>query len=366
MIRKVVYGISVLSLTLGSLGCEVKPSTAPRLEVQADQLKDFDLPQTDSIVLTSNQLFLWPEKIQADQTTRVFDISRQIDKNTKIRINFEDRQNLLQSDPAVEDTDKKIKSAKRDLNSKKAALNSSKYSLTVAKRNLTKAEADLVVENARAAPDAVKVTSLQGQITQLKSQVANLENAQIPQLEIDRNLLQKQVDDLTADLDTLQTKNQVELDNLSADIQSTDKLGKSLIDEVMGIVDPWYDMSQSQIAIRLKEEGRISISIAHWKLDSNPDGRDFSTEPNAAGVVTIQNVKYERHGGILDFDVLVYEDDQSNSPLRETFSFHVSRNNYQSGDGKICYLGDLIRKKTLKDGSIESRKGVAKLVDRNG
>lgn len=367
MNRNWIYGLSLLGLGLGGIGCDVKQAEAPQERVEAVKFKEFNLPAPkDTIMLTSNQLFLWPDKVSEAVATRVFDISQEIDRNEKDRITLEARQKVLHSDPIVEESNEKIKAKKRDLNTTSGQITKIKANLGTQRRKLAKLETELTTELARVPQDSTKVSELQKQVNDYNAQIKDLEEVQIPRLEAERDKAQQSLDQLVLGLNTILQSNQTELDRVSGEIERVDKLGKSLIDEVMTLADPWYDMSQSRVSFKTKEDGSLSISISHWILDDKGNFRDFSSEPNLNAKPTIQNIKYDKLGGIIDFDVIVYEDEMKQDKITETFSFHISRNNYQAGEEKFCFQGDLYRKRTLPNGQVDVRKGVAKLIDSNG
>jgi hypothetical protein len=345
-----LFGLGVLGA-----GCEVQQAVAPQVHVQPERLKEFPpSSMKDGFQLRSNQLFLWPEGVTDTQVARVFQISDEMDQGARDRKTVDDQISRMKSDPVIQKTEEDLKAKKREKNTKNGTWSSAVNKLKTNKTNLLRSEKSLA--EAKNNADQELIEKLQKDVDKYVKEIAELEN-KLPQLEADTKKCEDEVKQVEQSLSLLQ-KNQVDqLASLEQKLLSFDQLGNSLAADVMSLVD-WYDVRDMVVNIKCKDDGTFRISIKNWVFHpvANGPGSDFSTEPEDGSAPTIQNVQYNPQGGIFDFDVLVGEG---------IFSFHIARNKYQDGPEKFSFVGDLKRKQRLADGSLEIRRGVAKLVDSN-
>ncbi len=368
---KVGYVFLSAGLVLSNLSCAVRPAEVQRLNVQADQLRNFDLPNSsDTIALGQNQFFLWPDSISAEQAKLVFDISNEIDLITTQKKKSEVRHLQLINDPEVVASNQKIQEQKQELSKKLGPLNKAKADLKNAvKKKYVQAQIELKEENSKIVLDSAKIEKMNSEIAKYSSQIADL-GVVLPKLEINLQALQlfldpvviaqKELEQIVAHLALLNHNNQVELDQITTEIEDSDAKGQLLILQVTQLVE-WYDVTNGVITFKTNPDGSLYASIGSWIIDH--ENRKFSTQPGPAGKPTIKNLKYNSHGGAFDFDVVVYENEATQDRVKYTFSFHILRNNYHAGPSKVCFQGDLIRTRILPDGTVESKKGIAKLVD---
>lgn len=359
-----MHKVITIGLAFVVSGCGVKPASVTSVEVQPLKIQSFSLPRPgDSIVLGSNQIFLWPEGVTSTKAARVFKLNSQMDRIAERRRRNEQRQSKLENDPDTQEKNERIKDRKRDWNGKRANVNSVRANLNDRNRKLSKARTDLGAEQAKVTPNAAEVTRLQGLIVRYTNEAKDF-SEKLQALQEEQDALQGQIDELNRDFERHQRKNKAELDRLADEISNAGKAGGEMITEIAGIVQ-LYNMGQSLVTMKTDLDGHLVMTISNWILDSSGIARTFSTEPGPSGVSTIQNLRYNPQGGIMDFELFVFEIDEVSAPLRETFDFHIARNNYKNGPDKVCFLGNITRKRVRTDGSIEIRKGIAKFMSGN-
>ena len=330
--KTVMYLVSGIILSLVCLSCEVKTAIAPRIDLVPSHLAGIFNKQ--SIRLTNNRFFLWPENVTSEQVSRVLEVSDEMDDLDRKLFPMHQRlANLeVETAPLLEG----IQSKELALQKKTNAFSKKALSLKKIENDLSSAPG----ESDKRKLEAAKAL-LEGEIHQIQADQALLE-AEAQKLRESPLLIEKNLLTLTR--------------------KENEELGRKYLEEVKSIV-VWYDTQPTSVAFQFDDAGVPQASISGWVMDRDEGVRDFSTKSAPEEKPTIENLKYDEVGGVYEFDVRVYEDSVQ-SRLRETYSFRIARTNYGSEDGKIYFSGKIKRLRSLPGGGIEERQGAAKLVDK--
>ncbi len=347
----------ILPLSLGAVtfvlyGCEPKTAVAPRTDVIASNLENF--PRKD-IEFHSNQLFLWPPGVTPQKVSRVLFLSDEIDRLESKIGPLKNR--LDQLDIQLHDVDESIRIKRLEVSSKVSRINRKKEDLRRKNEQLDSAQQLEQQERAKSAPDpdvlrrlTVDQEALGNQRTILSNEMRILESQKAT---VEQDIVNLSQNPLLQERERLRPEKKLDEDTKAEHLR-----------EVTNIVT-WYDPQPAEIGFHFLEDGGIKVWIRGWCLNREEMKEwEFSTVAEDGKKPTIENVKYREYGGLFEFDVKVYEDEEQ-TQLREFYSFRIARTKYNSGDGKIYYTGTMKRTRVNPDGTLEVRDGIAKLVDKN-
>lgn len=315
--------ILILSLSL-IVGCGVPTAQAPRENLEPVVLRSF---AKQDWRFTNNKFFLWREDMTVDQVSRALSLSKELDA----------------------------------LDTKAFPLNRRHLELELEVEPISDAIAWLVKlrkELAKPNPNAAEVNKFITKLMTLRERHAILKD-QLAALSPDKELVQALMLKFQAMLAPRQAE-KGSIEPLQTDIFSE---GLKKVDEIMTVVD-YYKDQPTAVVFQFQKDGSISASISGWNLSDDAGARNFSTETVEPRKPTMGSVTYEELGGVFNFEVYVFTD-ESQSKLRETYDLRISRIKYDIQDGRNFFGGEITRTRSLPNGQTETRRGLAKLVDRN-
>lgn len=362
-----------LALATCLLSCQAKKAEVKRDPLVAMEEKVFEQPgRGESYVLTYNQVFLWPNGIEDGKVARVFDLTKEMNSVAKERRRLDAKLSRFTLNPRIDEISEAINQKAREQSGFQIQLNKANADLNVAKMKLARVQALYKKEKAQARPNPTKIRSFEADIAKFESLIGDVAEKKVPDLKRGFDRLQRELDQLKGDLSDFQSRDRAQVDSLGRSISQCQKKGDSLLLEMNSLVQ--ILKVNGSIAIKTQPNGALGIDISKWMVDSDGNGRDFSTEPRLLSdgrslASTIQNVNYNPKGGKLDFDAVLYSEDgarrDSAPQVASVFSFHLSRSNSHAGDQKIQFSGEVVKKKTMANGLEEVQKGVANFVDAN-
>lgn len=344
-LRKRFMMVWVVGLALA--GCGAPNAEAPRDNVQAVQLKTF--PKANWRLI-NNRLFLWREDVTPEQISRAQAIGKEIDELDGQAMPLNRRHKVLEDQIAI--VQKELKPSTKSLQKVNPQLTTSTKDLTAAQKDLEAAQKTLTEEKGKPAPDVAAVQKLELQVAELNGRIAILQK-QVDWFKAEKERLEKDISTVKLTLTPLQE----EMEALETKKLEIELAGRARVDEIMKVTD-WYKDQPTAVAFQFESNGTIHGSISGWNLSDGMGPRSFASKVGAGRKPTMGKIKYEDVGGIFEFEVYVYADDDQ-KVLRETYAFRVGRIKYEVADGRNFFGGEITRTK-----GTEVRKGYAKLVDR--
>lgn len=342
---------AVLGILLS--GCGASLVQAPRRPLVPVELQKF--PRQDWR-LANNKFFLWRDNLTPEVVSEAQKIAKRIDQLDTDALPLVRRMAELSAtiDP-LKETQRLLSTHAR--NAKNAHEKAKKRAADIDAAKAA-AQTALDAELAQPMPDADRVTSLKATLAQATAESALCQD-QVKELGTLREKLEKDLKNIDKQLAPLVT----ELSEVEAKQLAIETEGREKVDAITNLVD-WYKNQPTSVTFQFQPDGKIASQISDWDLNDDAGVRTFSTEPGPGGKPTITDVAYEPKGGVFTFDVHVYTDD-AQTTKRETYSFKIARINYDTRDGRCFFGGDIVQKKFLPDGKTQTRRGIAKLVDRN-
>jgi len=341
-----------VTLALLLVGCGVGTVRAPYRPVTPPELKHF--PAQDWR-LVNNKLFLWREDMTPAQVTTARRISERLDEldSQALPYNRRSTELSLKIDP-LKETARALGRQSRDLQSAIAKLGKRKAELVKKLTGLEKALAD---EKAKPVPEPAELARLAAEIEETSSQKKTVET--------DTATQQGRKKDVDAELGRVRitlAPLEAEMEDVARHQAEIEEKGRTKVDEIMQVVE-WFKDQPTSIVFQFDRSGGIEASLSGWNLGDDAGARDLSTRPGPGGKPTLTDVTYAPAGGIFAFNAHIFADPEQKE-LRETYSFRVGRIKLDATDGRCFFSGEIVRRRFTRAG-VETRRGIAKLVDRN-
>lgn len=344
----VLAGIAALLAGCG----KAKPAMATRDYLVAQELRVFP---PENLRLANNKFFLWKVEMTPEQASRAQAIARTLEELDSEAVPLNRRRLELESqmEPLQED----IRLLSKHERGMKRLVGLSERNLNKLKKEVSALEAQLEAQETGTPEATAEAQARHRQLWEKRARVAALEE----QVEAARPVLEGLEEEISGLRERLEPLQQ-ELETLEARQFEVELKGREKVEEIMEVVD-WYQSPPTSVAFQFEKDGSVSAAISGWDLEDEAGPRNFSTEAGPVGVPTIRNVRYTPLGGVFEFEVLVFENDDP-SRLRESYEFRISRTRYDATDGRRYFTGEITRKRQVGD-QLEVRRGVAKLIDRN-
>ena len=344
---KLVLAIFYVTLSLLLMSCGTESDVkAPQHSVVAEELQVF--PPEDWRLLNV-RFFMWQEEMTSQHGKRALEISEALDALDLRAIPFNRESLQLESRiTPLKEKSRLLKSEFRSLRRLHSGL----------ERKIKKLSKDI-----KEAKDSVQAAEPDIQ-AQMREKLARFEgefSASEEQLK-DITEIKESVDLAVEELEKESDALELELNEIRMKQFELSEQGRELTAEIIDIVE-WPKNQPTSVVFQFKEDGSIYGSVSGWNLDDGEGDRNFYTEAPEGRQPTMANVRYTPLGGIFEFDLLIFEDPDQ-SQLRETYSFRFSRTKLNQNDGRKYFSGEIVRTKTV-DGKTITRRGVAKLADKN-
>lgn len=333
-------------------GCGVEDVSAPKDPLTAKTVQWFP---KENWRLVNNKLFLWRKDMTWRDVSRARAIGDEIDDLDGKALPLNRKQFELEA--LLDPISQAITHVNKHLRAFKRAHSKLQSQVGKLKQSISKIEGQIAAEKSKPSPDKATVDKLMNDQATLQIQLTAAQS-NLEEFGPFKDGLDEDLAELNAQAKPLQEK----LDVVLAKQAPIETRGRERVNELMTFVEYFKDQP-SAVTFQFETDGSISSSIVGWNVGDGAGPRTFSTSPGPGGKPTIAKVTYQESGGIFQFDVYVFKD-ESQKLLSQTYSFNVSRINYDATDGRKFFGGEIIRT-TDVNGVKETRRGIAKLVDRN-
>ncbi|HTL11160.1 MAG TPA: hypothetical protein VL588_01650 [Bdellovibrionota bacterium] len=347
----VLSAAAVLSLGLSASGCwmRVSPAHAKRVSVEAVNVQTF--PPQDyaidpasgipTVELRNVKVFMWlGDGPKPDKVSAVKVISREIDKLDDVGFDLTARRLTLESQA-----------------------NNAYLRWTEAQEDHAKAENDRNRAQRKLDAELAKPEAQQdqGKIQAYRDQIAVAEAAMA---DADAKRQAAENDAAQAGIDLAQVGAQIE--EIGNQVADNTAKGQAQVDQLTDVVD-FYSQQPEKVKIEFPAGGGVNVSVSDWDTclfyKAFQTDNNIVVDPNLQGdyderctTLEVTKATYEAYAGRVKFTV--------KAATGAEWDFNLVRTRYADRFQRIFFQGRVEGRFPLANGTVLTRTGIAKLVDK--